>query len=64
MACDAACALHCAYFNRPVTPYVLRHTFAVTAVQKGISLLALQGDVLDLLMQVLDWEGKFITIHE
>jgi site-specific recombinase XerD len=26
----------------PVTPHVLRHTFAVTAVQKGISLPALQ----------------------
>ncbi len=28
--------------SRPVTPHVLRHTFAVTAVQKGISLPALQ----------------------
>ena len=28
--------------NRPVTPHVLRHTFAVAAVQKGISLPALQ----------------------
>ncbi len=27
---------------RPVTPHVLRHTFAVTAVQKGISLPTLQ----------------------
>lgn len=27
---------------RPVTPHILRHTFAVTAVQKGISLPALQ----------------------
>ena len=27
---------------RPVSPHVLRHTFAVTAVQKGISLPALQ----------------------
>jgi integrase/recombinase XerD len=31
-----------ARISRPVTPQVLRHTFAVTAVQKGISLLALQ----------------------
>ena len=28
--------------SRPVTPHVLRHTFAVTAVQKGISLPSLQ----------------------
>ena len=28
--------------SRPVTPHVLRHTFAVSAVQKGISLPALQ----------------------
>ena len=27
---------------RPVSPHVLRHTFAVTAVQKGISLPTLQ----------------------
>lgn len=31
-----------ARISRPVTPHVLRHTFAVTAVQKGISLPALQ----------------------
>ncbi len=31
-----------ARIKRPVTPHVLRHTFAVTAVQKGISLPALQ----------------------
>jgi integrase/recombinase XerD len=31
-----------ARIRRPVTPHVLRHTFAVTAVQKGISLPALQ----------------------
>jgi integrase/recombinase XerD len=31
-----------ARLSRPVTPHVLRHTFAVTAVQKGISLPALQ----------------------
>jgi integrase/recombinase XerD len=30
------------HIRRPVTPHVLRHTFAVTAVQKGISLPALQ----------------------
>jgi len=28
--------------RRPVTPHVLRHTFSVTAIQKGISLPALQ----------------------
>jgi len=31
-----------AHIRRPVTPHVLRHTFAVTAVQKGISLPALK----------------------
>lgn len=31
-----------AHVSRPVTPHVLRHTFSVTAVQKGISLPALQ----------------------
>jgi integrase/recombinase XerD len=31
-----------AQISRPVTPHVLRHTFAVAAVQKGISLPALQ----------------------
>src|SRR6266576_848389 len=31
-----------ARISRPVTPHVLRHTFAVAAVQKGISLPALQ----------------------
>lgn len=31
-----------AHIARPVTPHVLRHTFAVTAIQKGISLPALQ----------------------
>ena len=31
-----------ATISRPVTPHVLRHTFAVTAVQKGISLPTLQ----------------------
>jgi integrase/recombinase XerD len=31
-----------ARINRPGSPHVLRHTFAVTAVQKGISLPALQ----------------------
>jgi len=28
--------------SRPITPHVLRHTFSVTAVQKGLSLAALQ----------------------
>ncbi len=31
-----------AHISRKVTPHVLRHTFAVTAVQKGISLPSLQ----------------------
>jgi integrase/recombinase XerD len=31
-----------ACINRPVSPHVLRHTFAVAAVQKGISIPALQ----------------------
>ena len=31
-----------AAISRPVSPHVLRHTFAVTAVQKGISLPTLQ----------------------
>jgi integrase/recombinase XerD len=31
-----------AAIGRPVTPHILRHTFAVTAVQKGISLPTLQ----------------------
>jgi integrase/recombinase XerD len=31
-----------AQINRKVSPHVLRHTFSVTAVQKGISLPALQ----------------------
>lgn len=31
-----------AHVRRPVTPHVLRHTFSVTAIQKGISLPALQ----------------------
>lgn len=31
-----------ARIRRPVTPHVLRHTFSVTAVRKGISLPALQ----------------------
>jgi integrase/recombinase XerD len=31
-----------ARISRLVTPHVLRHTFAVTAVQRGISLPALQ----------------------
>lgn len=31
-----------AHISRPVSPHVLRHTFSVTAIQKGISLPALQ----------------------
>ncbi len=31
-----------AHITRTVSPHVLRHTFAVAAVQKGISLPALQ----------------------
>jgi integrase/recombinase XerD len=31
-----------AHIRRPVTPHVLRHTFSITAMQKGISLPALQ----------------------
>ncbi len=31
-----------AHINRPVSPHVLRHTFSVTAIRKGISLPALQ----------------------
>ena len=31
-----------AQINRPLSPHVLRHTFSVTAIQKGISLPALQ----------------------
>lgn len=31
-----------AHISRPVSPHILRHTFSVTAIQKGISLPALQ----------------------
>ena len=31
-----------ARISRPVTPHVLRHTFSVTAIQRGTSLPALQ----------------------
>jgi len=31
-----------AHVSRPVIPHVLRHTFSVAAVQRGISLPALQ----------------------
>lgn len=32
-----------AHISRPVSPHVLRHTFSVLAVQKGISIKALQS---------------------
>jgi integrase/recombinase XerD len=42
MACDNACVFHCACIGRSVAPHVLRHTFSVMAIQKGISLPVLQ----------------------
>jgi integrase/recombinase XerD len=42
MACSVTWILNQSHIRRPVTPHVLLHTFAVTAVQKGISLPALQ----------------------
>jgi integrase len=33
--------------TKDVTPHVLRHTFAATALQKGISLATVQKDLLD-----------------
>ena len=42
LACDVTRVLDCAHIRRPVTPHVLRHTFSVTAIQKGIFLPALQ----------------------
>jgi integrase/recombinase XerD len=42
MACSVTWILNQAHIRRPVTLPVLRHTFAVTVVQKGISLSALQ----------------------
>ena len=42
MACDDAYVLHYACIGRPMTPPVRHHTFSVTAIQKGISLPALQ----------------------
>ena len=42
MACSVTWILNQSHIRRPVIPHVLRHTFAVTAVQKGISLPALQ----------------------
>jgi integrase/recombinase XerD len=34
--------LLCSRIRRPVTPYMLRHTFSVMAIQKGVSLPILQ----------------------
>ena len=42
MACSVIWILSQSHIRRPVTPHVLRHTFSVTAIQKGISLPALQ----------------------
>jgi integrase/recombinase XerD len=42
MACSITGVLDRAYIPGPVTPHVLRRTFSVTAIQKGISLPALQ----------------------
>ena len=42
MACDVTYVLECAHIQRPVTRHVLRHTFSVTAVERGISLSTLQ----------------------
>jgi integrase/recombinase XerD len=42
MACSVTWILNQAHIRRLVTPHVLRHTFSVTAIQKGISLPALQ----------------------
>jgi integrase/recombinase XerD len=42
MACSVTWSLNQANIRRLVTPHVPRHTFAVTAIQKGISLPALQ----------------------
>ncbi len=42
MACSSTSLPHRAHVSQPVTAHVLHHTFAVTAVQKGVSLSALQ----------------------
>ena len=42
MACSVTWILNRAHIRRPAPPHVLRHTFSVTAIQKGISLPALQ----------------------
>jgi site-specific recombinase XerD len=42
MACSVTWILSQAHIRRPVTPHVLRPTFSVTAIQKGISRPALQ----------------------
>jgi integrase/recombinase XerD len=42
MTCNVPRIFERAHVGRPVTPHVLRHTFSVTAIQKGISLPAVQ----------------------
>jgi integrase/recombinase XerD len=42
MTCSVTWILNQAHIRRPAAPHVLRPTFAVTAVQRGISLPALQ----------------------
>jgi site-specific recombinase XerD len=42
MTCDVTRAPHRAHISWPVIPHVLRHTFSVTAIQKGLLLPAPQ----------------------
>jgi integrase/recombinase XerD len=42
VACSVTGVFDRAYIPGSVTPHVLRYTFSVTAIQKGISLPALQ----------------------
>jgi site-specific recombinase XerD len=44
MWCSSNCLLY-SCIHRAVTPHVLRHTFSVTAMQKGIPLPALQRQI-------------------